>query len=391
MSRIVERCHRSSPGLWAAIPIVIACVGVVSTAPWILTEFAAWDDEGYMLVSLNHYLANGGLYSQTFSFYGPFYFYAQQGFFQLLGLSVTHDAGRLVTLIYWIAASLLASLFVYRVSNSVFLACAALLCAFLASRFLTGEPGHPQQLVLLLYMAACCLSQPGQLARFGVHLFFLGTIGAALAFTKANVGIFYIAGLAHALICLLPSGRFRSTCIGLTLAYAAVFPGILMRQGFGHGFRGYLMLATVTGIATFTCGALVSPHSRLPRNTVIFACAGLVTGILLIVSATSREGVNFDALVQGVVLNAVHASAVFFYPPRFSALSPVFALVVSIGMVIARIKGTGLSVAPWFGMLRCTVGIATIVLLTLSHRIEWVIPFLPLTLIPTRQPDKDAA
>src|SRR5580704_14729693 len=142
------------PGLWTVLAILVALVGALFAAVRIPTQFASWDDEGYMLVSLAHYIHIGHLYTQTFSEYGPFYFYAQGIFFQLLRLPVTHDMGRLVTLVYWVASSLLAAVFVFRVSKSTFLACAAGLGCMLASRGLASEPGHPQQVVLLLLMIA---------------------------------------------------------------------------------------------------------------------------------------------------------------------------------------------------------------------------------------------
>src|SRR5580658_8131879 len=93
---------------WTVLAALIALAGaVVATAP-LLTRFSAWDDEGHMLLMFAHYSAEGQLYTRTFSEYGPFYFYAQSIFFQLLHWPLTHDSGRLATLIYWITSSLLA-------------------------------------------------------------------------------------------------------------------------------------------------------------------------------------------------------------------------------------------------------------------------------------------
>jgi hypothetical protein len=224
------------------------------------------------------------------------YFYAQGIFFQLLHLPVTHDMGRLVTLVYWVASSLLATVFVYHSSKSTFLACAAGLCGMLAGRVLTNEPGHPQQVVLLLYMIAACLSLPSLSGRNYLRLFLLGCVGAALLFTKLNVGVFYIAGLAQALVCLLPSGRIRSIGLGLTLIYAAAVPWLLMHASFNHGFRGYCLLATVGGIVTFACGALVRPHDRLPMRAALCSGAGLLAGTALIIVATSLQGISVGSL-----------------------------------------------------------------------------------------------
>jgi hypothetical protein len=41
-----------------------------------LPSFQLYHDEGYVLLSLDHYLQGGSLYTEVFSQYGPFYFYA---------------------------------------------------------------------------------------------------------------------------------------------------------------------------------------------------------------------------------------------------------------------------------------------------------------------------
>ena len=115
-------------GLWTLLAILAALFGALSATVRLLTSFADYDDEGYMLLSTAHYINEGHLYTQTLSHYDPFYFYAQGIFSQMLHLPVTHDMGRLVMLVHWMASSLLATVFVYRLSNSIFLACAAGLC-----------------------------------------------------------------------------------------------------------------------------------------------------------------------------------------------------------------------------------------------------------------------
>jgi len=67
-------------GLWTALAILISLFGALCVSVRLLTWFALYDDEGYMLISLAHYIHEGKLYTLTFSQYGPFYFYAQ-GFF----------------------------------------------------------------------------------------------------------------------------------------------------------------------------------------------------------------------------------------------------------------------------------------------------------------------
>ncbi len=390
MSSALPRLPFRVPGLWKALAILVALVGALfATAP-LLTSFASPDDEGYILVSLAHYINNGHLYTQTFSQYGPLYFYIQGIFFQLLHLPVNHDMGRLVTLVYWAASSLLASVFVHRLSKSLVLACAAGLCIMLAGRVLAAEPGHPQQVILLLYMIAACLSLPSISGRYYLRLLLLGCVGAALVFTKVNVGVFYVAGVAHAVVCLLPSSRFRSIGVGLALIYAAVSPWLLMHAGLNNGFRGYFLLATVSGIVTFGCGSLVRPPHHLPLRAAICAGTGLLAGAVVLIIATSVQGMSVGSLFWGVILNPLSHPNVYQDPLRVTRLPLLAALILTAGMVGLRSSGRRLAESRWLDALRCAAGIGSILLLTLHHRIELVAPLLPLTLIPQSHWERDA-
>jgi hypothetical protein len=213
-------------------------------------------------------------------------------------------------------------------------------------------------------------------------------VGAALAFTKVNVGVFYAAGLAHALVCLLPSGRIRSIGIGLTLTYAAVFPWLLMHGSFHRGFGGYFILATAGGVATFACGALARPQDRLPMRAALCSGAGLLAGTGLMVAATSLDGVPVRALVLGVILNPLHQSNFFCIPLDVGRIGLLAAMVLTGAVAVTLSKGRRLEASRWLDALRCVVGIGSIAL-ALCHQIQWVVPLLPLALIPPSHCERD--
>ena len=377
--------------LWTAVAMLLALVGALFATVPLLTNFEPYDDEGYMLLSLAHYINEGHLYTQTHSLYGPFYYYAQGVFFQLLHLPLNHETGRLVTLIYWVASTLLATFFVYRYSKSTFLACAAGLCAMLAGMVLTQEPCHPQQLVLLLWMFAACLALPPLSGQNYFRLFALGCVGSALVFTKVNVGVFYMAGLAQALVCLLPSGRIRSIGIGVMLIYAATAPWLLMHGSFNHGnFRSYCALATVGGVVTFACGALVRPYTRLPIGAALWSGAGLLAGTMLIIGATALQGMPMSSLIWGVFLNPLHMPDTFSAPLSISSLDFLFASFLTAGVVGLIRSGDHVVKSQWFNVLKCAAGIGSVLLLPLPHKIQWIVPLLPLTLIPAPHWERDS-
>ena len=401
MKSHIERLRRGEPlsnsgspknlsDSWTVLAIVVTLIGILCTAVPLLTWFSLYDDEGYMLVSLAHYVNVGRLYTQTFSQYGPFYFYAQGIFFQLLHLPVTHDMGRLVTLIYWATSSLLAAIFVYRLSKSQFLACAAWICCMVAERVVVSEPGHPQQLILVLYLIAAYLSLPSPSGRSYLRLFLLGCVGAALAFTKLNVGVFYLAGLAQAVVCLLPSGRFRSIGLALTLSYAAGAPWMLMHANFSRGFLSYCLLATVGGIVVFVCAAQVRPSEPFTIRAAFYPGAGLIAGAALMVAATSLQGMSLGSLVWGVILNPLHQPNLFYVRLSVSGRNWVAAVILTAIVVGLKSWGQRLTGSPWIDLLKCAAGVVSILLLTLRSEIQWVLPLLPLALIPASRWRLDA-
>ena len=79
---------------------VSACLVALRVGYYLLgVQFSSWDDEGYMLLSLKHYLAGGHLYTQVFTEYGPVFFWIQSSLFHIFHQQVTHDAGRRITLL----------------------------------------------------------------------------------------------------------------------------------------------------------------------------------------------------------------------------------------------------------------------------------------------------
>src|ERR1035438_2979608 len=142
---------------FCAIAVCVLCVWYASHN--LRTMFRYYDDEGYMLLQLKYSLGGAQLYTETYTQYGPFYFFAQEFCFRLLNLPVTHDSGRLITLGYWLLSALLMAGAFYRfrrdllLASSVFAACTALAVV------LRNEPGHPQQVVLILFGAAVFLDR----------------------------------------------------------------------------------------------------------------------------------------------------------------------------------------------------------------------------------------
>jgi len=371
--------------LFAAVLLIATISTALLFAQYMLaTLFNTYDDEGYLLLSLVHYVRGGSLYRDTYSQYGPFYFCLQATLFSILRLQINHDTGRFVTLLYWITSALLAGRFVCRISHSIVLGAAAIICSTFLAAVLANEPGHPQQVVLLLLAAASCLSLPGGFGLSSRGLLALGAIGAALLLTKINVGVFYIAALGQTLLCLLPSGWFRTAGLRLSLAYAVAAPLLLMHADLKGWARGYCLLAICCTTGTFVCGSLLKSGCRLAVPSLWYTFIGVFFGAAFTVTKTSLDGVSIRALIEGVILDPLKHPRVFSLPLIVGTRRLLIALFIagSIGAA-CLFRGRLGAYARWLDTVRFTFGIAAIVLLLYSPvYVVWLMPFLPLSLIP---------
>jgi hypothetical protein len=369
-----------------ALLLVVVVLGGSFALSRLLTVFPPYDDEGYLLLSLKHYLNGGRLYTDTFTQYGPFYYFAQSLFFRVLHFPVTHDGGRIVTLIYWLLSALFAGLFVHRVSKSLLLGGAAGLGCVTVGAFLASEPGHPQQVVLLLWMATGYLALPRASDRTTLRVFLLGAIAAALLFTKVNVGVFYIAALAHALVCVIKPGRIRLLGVSLGIFYVVTAPYFLMHSDFYRGVEGYCLLAILCGASTFALGSLIrsaNPHSA---RILLYAGFGLLGMSLFIVAVGWLQGITLATLIQGIILSPMKHRDVLYRPFVIRMEVVQFAAIITVGLICVwrlRRKTGNFVVATGVDAFRCAVGIGTcLTIIPDLHRFHWFLAFLPLSFIP---------
>ncbi|MBS1855960.1 MAG: hypothetical protein JST11_11390 [Acidobacteria bacterium] len=357
------------------------------------TVYKTYDDEGYMLLSLDHYLRGGHLYTEVFTQYGPFFFYAQAAVFGLLRLPVTHDSGRLVTLLFWMASAGLGGWFVHRVTRNTVLAAAAGLAVAVLMHDLSFEPGHPQQEILLGLMLACVVSTFG--GRGAMAL--LGAIGAALVFTKINVGAFYLAALGFTLVCRLPEGWGRRILVGLSLVYALGFPVALMWRHL-PGASGFCVLAAAAAGGTFLAASLEAPRGAHPLRDLYYAAAGAAAGALLIAGEAMREGMSLATLMEGVVWTPMRHPGVFSMVVGVGAGIAALAVIVTGSLVGLHLSADGRrdraagrvqheSGVPLERLrdLQCGIGLIAIPLLVAAaFNSAWILPFLPLGLLRLR-------
>ena len=118
----------------------------------VFTDFSFWDDEGALMTSVKQVLEGQRLYQEVVSGYGPFYYLYASIERIVSGTPVTHDVVRMSSLLPWLSTAAICALVVLRLTRSIALAAIVHLLAVQSLSFFADEPGHPQELCILLLM-----------------------------------------------------------------------------------------------------------------------------------------------------------------------------------------------------------------------------------------------
>jgi hypothetical protein len=175
-----------APMLWFAFLSVLANVVAYYR---MFTGFNPYDDEGALMVTVKQYLSGTKLYNQTLNPYGPVYYFYNWALRTLSGTPVTHNVVRMSSLIPWLLTALVSAWIVLRLTDSLVLASLThLLACSTLSAFFHNEPGHPQELCILLLV---CLVASGIVTQipgwrpWGMTL--VAALTAALLLVKVNI------------------------------------------------------------------------------------------------------------------------------------------------------------------------------------------------------------
>jgi hypothetical protein len=321
-------------GLAIASSVVLA-IAVVYAYATAFSYFASYDDVGYAMITVRGFLEGHRLYLDVFTYYGPFYFFYEWFVHSVLTIPLTHDATTALCVVHWLIGSTILALAGFLLTRSLLVACLVFMQATLHLTPLAREPGHPQELVVLLLCAALAI---GASARPPKRiLLVLAAISAALLFTKINIGVFYGCSLL-----LLLAGRaafFKShrVCFFVTLALSALLPFLLMRPNLREGWA--LMFSMQSCAAILATGAVAyvfGPAEKsgvvplLQAGCIFAACLGLFMLAVLL------KGTSLPLMVDALVTQPAKLGTSFSIPLRaeYGFLSAGLAL-VSAAVVIA--------------------------------------------------------
>jgi hypothetical protein len=218
----------------------------------VFTGFNFYDDEGSMMASVKQYLDGLTLYDQFWSGYGPVYYFYNWLLRSSTGTPVTHDVVRISSLLPWLVTPLVCAWIILRVTDSLLLATLAHLLTLHSLAFFASEPGHPQELCILLLV---CFVASGILIGQRRHLLgtiLLGAAPAALLLIKVNIGIFAILAACLSLSFHARENRFSKT-VGAFFVVASLFlPFALMRHQLGDAHALVYCVLVTASVAAFS-------------------------------------------------------------------------------------------------------------------------------------------
>lgn len=346
---------------FAALTVVIALI----VRPRMFSVIASYDDEGYMLTALKSFIHRGGLYNDTFSQYGPFYYEFWGGLFSIFGIPVTHDAGRTITTIVWVASAFGLGLVAWRLTRSLLLGLGTEIVAYFTLGVMVNEPMHPGGSVALLLVVILAIACFVGRRRSLVAMYLLGIAVAALILTKINVGGFALISLALACAVTYPVLLSRRWVRPLVETVFVATPILLTASKFGEGWAVHYGFHVAIAALAVVIVLRARNNADRPWADELWGLAiGLVAFAVLVLIVIVATGTTISGLWEGLISLPLNQGNAFTLPLQMGNQIWVFdgiALLLACGYWALRRRRPDGDLGPgWvavISLLSITVGV----------------------------------
>jgi hypothetical protein len=351
----------------------------------IFSDYAPYDDEGYMMLVVKHFLAGHQLYDEVWTLYGPVYFFYKWLIHGLCSLPLTHDVVRLTAAAVWLLTSVVAAVSAFGLTGSLTLAALTQMVVTFHLATIVREPGHPQELCGLLLMAIVAIPSVARRLRPMLTLIAVGLVVAALSMVKVNVGIFAALGVWMSLLSLVPltavslALRILSSAVlvALPLVFARSVPSFAATEAMSIVAVGTIALTRRNG--TTRIGDLVAFAS---------ACTG---GVVLLGLVTLAKGSTLAALLDCLILAPSRMPTLFGGVLLEYYSSPLVA-VAAVAFAVGVRATEGSRPSPHvIGCAKLVFAVAALTASDVSLLIGRLTPFLWLPLLAPADAQEDAS
>ncbi|MGH3924081.1 MAG: hypothetical protein ACRDTT_14640, partial [Pseudonocardiaceae bacterium] len=278
------------------------------------------------------------LYEDVFSQYGPFYYFFNSTLFRVLGLDVTHDAGRLITLALWLLAALVGGLAVAILTRSLLLGMAGESLFYGALSTLGNEPMHPGGLLGFL-LAAITMVMTIVPRAPRLSGFLLGALAGATLLVKVNVGAFALLSLGATLF-LVTHPFARSLPLRILAATAMVgTPFVVLARDLNAGWAAsYATLVGLSALALVIVTFRSLPDRVEGHRVLVWLVVGLGGVVVFVASVTMATGTSLGTFVEGTFLRPIRQPEAFSLPFAMPVWAPVAATagVVAASLAVRR-------------------------------------------------------
>lgn len=286
---------------FAVVLALLVLFSVVTAWYRAFSGMANYDDEGTMISWVRQAFSGQPLYDRVSTPYGPLYFAYEWLAHVPLGIPISNDSVRFVTVFFWVAAAVLVFLLSYKLTASLLVSWGAAILAFGELSFLAYEPAHPQELCIVLLLAlplAACFT--GNRTRL---MLTMGALAAAMLLTKINIGIFGVAALGVAMIYSTNRTRLWSAARGIVTFAALALPAALMSGLFAQPWvLRFCALVTLSLAAALFAVSRSDSGLRLGIHDFGAAALGFGASMTLISSFALSRGSTVAGMIDSLIL-----------------------------------------------------------------------------------------
>jgi hypothetical protein len=326
---------KATTALLATIVVALAmylCIRIAWAS--MFSIFMDHDDEGSLLLVLAELAKGHALYDQVLSQYGPFAFLPKLLVVKLLGLSVNHDVGRILTVVCWLLTSAFSGLAAWKLGRSPAWFGVGAIAVCLTIYSIVNEPGHPQDICSLILSAAVVVAAFGQNRKR--QLILLGCLGALLVMTKINLGAYYLLALGAAATCILRRTIIRDALMILIVNVSLGLPLLLMLPEMHQTWPQIYCLLVGFGLCICIFVATKSTgQGEFSFHHLIACIAAFFATVLLIVIATMAMGTTPAGLADGLFKLAWLTAGSFRTPAQ---MYPASIAVLPAGLILALLR-----------------------------------------------------
>jgi hypothetical protein len=373
---------RVSSWLLGTLTGLLLALVAVSFAYFTIFGEVRGDDEGYLMISVKGFLDGHALYDEVFTQYGPFYYFYQWLLRSIVAIPLTHDATRLLGIVHWLTAAGLLGLTGGFMTRSVLGGLFVFMQAVVHLTPMAGEPGHPQELVVVMLALSALTAAAAPNKTLTPVL--LGLIGAALTLTKVNVGVFF--GLASLLALYVhATGRLQHRgWIALVLGLVAPLPLLLMRAHLGDPwYRNYSLIVVASLVATFLAANSWSERQATGLRPYAQLALGFAVTSFALLGITLLHGSSVQGLIDGLIVTPLSLPGVgWLRRPVSAAMLPNAVIALAVAIAMLRAGPTCRSLLP---LLKGAYGLAGALWLVgdAGLQLVYLLPWSWLIMAPT--------